>query len=149
MKKYAALCLALGLCMFLLSFSNKRGGDVIEIYFNGKQVLQQFVHLNKGPQTLQLASLGSNDKIDVLYSHCGQTGRSRVLAIRNEKNELIKELKFADNNGKRSLMSFSGKDIPKSKAGQKMNLYYFSKELPDGKLLAAITWSESKVIAKL
>jgi hypothetical protein len=149
MKKLLALCFALGLCTTLLSFSSKRGGDIIEIYFNGKQVLQQFVHLNKGPQTLQLRSLAPNDRIDVLYSHCGQTGTNRVLAIRNEKNELIKELKFANNNSKRFLMSFSGKDIPKNKAGQKMKLYYSSKELPEGKMLAVVTWSENKVLAKL
>jgi hypothetical protein len=61
----------------------------------------------------------------------------------------VKELKFADDNSKRSLMSFSGKDIPKSKAGQKMKLYYFSTELPEGKLLATVAWSDNKVLAKL
>lgn len=148
MKKYAALGLAFGFCALLLSFSKKPGGDVLEIYFNGKQVLQQFVHLNKGTQTLQFTSAGNNDKIDVFYSHCGHTGTSRVLAIRNEKNELIKEIKFADDNSKRSMMGFYRKDIPTSKNAA-LNLYYSSKEMPEGRLLATIRLQEKKVIAKL
>lgn len=149
MKKYAALCLALGFGALLLSFTKKPGGDVFEIYFNGKQVLQQFVHVSKGTQTLQLKSLDGNDKIDVVYSHCGHSGSNRVLAFRNEKNEVIKELKFTDGSSNRSVMSFYRKDIPANKKNAETKLYYYSKELPEGKLLANIQWSESKVLAKL
>lgn len=148
MKKYVALSFALILCTVLFSFSNKPGGDVFEIYFNGKQVLQQFVHASKGTKTLQLTSLSGSDKIEVVYSHCGQMGKNRVLAIRNEKNELLKELKFADDNNKPSPMSFYRKDVPGSKNAS-VNLYYYSKELPEGRLLTIIQWRENKAVAKL
>ena len=106
MKKYAALCLMLVFCTALFSFSNKRGGDVFEIYLNGKQVHQQFVHIDKSVKTIYLASLSDNDKIDVYYSHCGYAGKARVITIRNEKNEVIKKMEFGDGEGKRSPMSF-------------------------------------------
>lgn len=133
----------------LFSFTAKKGGDVFEIYLNGKQIHQQFVHADKSTKTLQLAAVNSNDKIEVFYSHCGTTGKSRVLTIRNEKNELIKELKFADANTKRSMMSFYWKDISNAKnKSTKLNLYYSSKEMPEGKMLAALTWS-NRSVAKL
>ena len=148
MKKYAALCFAFGFSALLFSFSPKPGGDVFEIYFNGKQVLQQFVHMNKGTQMLQLAPLGENDKIDVFYSHCGHTGTERVLSLRNGKNEVLKQLTFADDNSRRSLMSFHRKDLPAGKYAN-LRLYYSSKELPNGRLLATIQWRENKAMAKL
>ena len=148
MKKYAALCFGFGLLALLLSFSVKPGGDVFEIYFNGKQVLQQFVHVSKGTKTLQLASLNENDKIDVVYSHCGRSGSNRTLVIKNAKEEVIKELKFADGSSNRSVMSFYRKDIPVNKNSE-TKLYYYSKELPEGRLLANVQWSENKVLAKL
>lgn len=148
MKKYAALSLALAFCAVLFSFSDKKGGDVFEIYLNGKQVHQQFVHIDKSVKTIYLSSLSDNDKIDVYYSHCGYAGKARVITIRNEKNELLKRLEFGDGNGARSPMSFYRKDIAKTKTG-KVSITYSSKELPEGKLLATIVWGENKAMAKL
>ncbi|MBD0277985.1 MAG: hypothetical protein ICV81_08490 [Flavisolibacter sp.] len=135
------------LCTVLCSFSGNSGGDVFEIYLNGKQVLQQFVYMDKSAKTLQLQTSGDNDKIEVFYSHCGVMGKNRVLTLRNEKNELIKELKFRDVNNNRSLMGFYRRDVTNN-INTGLNLYYSSKELPAGKLLATIHWNEQKVIAK-
>lgn len=135
------------LCTVLFSFSGNSGGDVFEIYLNGKQVLQQFVYMDKSAKTLQLQTSGDNDKIEVFYSHCGVMGKNRVLTLRNEKNELIKELKFRDVNNNRSLMGFYRRDVTNN-MNTVLNLYYSSKELPAGKLLATIHWNEQKVIAK-
>ncbi|MDQ3842965.1 MAG: hypothetical protein M3342_02980, partial [Bacteroidota bacterium] len=48
------------LCTVLCSFSGNSGGDVFEIYLNGKQVLQQFVYMDKSAKTLQLQTSGDN-----------------------------------------------------------------------------------------
>jgi hypothetical protein len=148
MKKYAALFLFMALCTTFFSFSEKRGGDVFAIYLNGKQVHQQFVHADKSVKTLSLHSLSENDKIEVFYSHCGQAGKNRVITIRNEKNEAIKKMVFGDGKDNRARMGFFRKDIPKTKS-ERINLFYSSAELPDGRLLATIVWNEGKVIAKL
>ena len=151
MKKYYVFLVVFSLallCTASFSFTGKKGGDVFEIYLNGKQMLQQFVHADKSVKTLQLTSTNENDKIEVFYSHCGVMGKSRVLTIRNEKNELVKEIRFTDVAANRSLMGFYRKDIPASKTGR-MNLYYSSKELPTAKLLATISWKENRSIARL
>ena len=127
----------------LLSFSGKWGGDVFEIYLNGKRVLQQFVHVDKSVKTLQLTSVSNNDKIDVYYSHCGHTGTNRVLTVRDETNKIIKQFKFTDAANTHSAMSFTVKDVVSVQKNNstKLNLYYSSKELPAGSLLATIAWT--------
>lgn len=152
MKKHLLSILSISflslLCTVLSSFSHKRGGDVFEIYLNGKQMHQQFVHIDKGAKTLSFASLGENDKIGVLYSHCGQSGTKRMITLRNEKNELIKQLSFPDATSSRSIMSFSRKDVAKL-TGNRVSLYYSSREMPEAKLLANISWNAGKSVAKL
>ncbi|HVF97753.1 MAG TPA: hypothetical protein VM871_10540 [Flavisolibacter sp.] len=152
MKKYVGFS-AVGatlllLCTSLFSFSPKRGGDIFEIYLNGKQVHQQFVHVDKRVKTIELSTFNDKDRIDVLYSHCGHAGTKRVLTLRNEKGELVSQLKFPDVNTSRSLMRFYRTDVAKGK-GNKMSLYYSSTELPEPMLLAAISWKDAKSIVRL
>lgn len=68
------------LCVAASSFDNPRGGDTLEIYLNGKQVHQQFVHADNSTKALHLSAFTDNDKIDVMYSHCGKAGTGRVLS---------------------------------------------------------------------
>lgn len=134
------------LCTALVSFSGKGGGDALEIYLNGKQVLQQFLHVDNSVKTLQLTAAANSDKVDVYYSHCGVTGKNRTITVRDEKNKLLKEFMFADVKTNRSAMSFNLKDIADFQKTKitKLNLYYSSKEIPGGKLLAAINFSGSQ-----
>ena len=149
MKRYNFLTiLAATISVFVLcSFAWRGGGDVFAIYYNGKQVHRQFVHIDQSVKALQLQASGENDKIEVLYSHCGQPGTNRTLALRNAQNELIKELKFGNGESDHSLMTFYPGKILKAK-NLKINLYYTSTELPEGKLLATILWADQKAIAK-
>ena len=136
------------LCATLFSFTKKGGGDVLEIYLNGKQVLQQFIHADNSVKTLKLTTVTNNDKVDVYYSHCGVTGKNRTITVKDEKNKLLKEFKFKDVNT-RSAMSFNLKDVAGAqKNGAKLNLYYSSKEIPGGKLLAAINVAGNETTAK-
>ena len=98
-------------CSVLFSFSPKTGGDSFEIWLNGKRVLQQYVYIAKGVQTLELTSTSDNDKLDIYYSHCGQIGKARYITIKDEKERPLKVWKFADASGKNDAMSFKLKDI--------------------------------------
>ncbi|MGZ8537249.1 MAG: hypothetical protein ACXWV9_03250 [Flavisolibacter sp.] len=134
-----------GLCIFLFSFSGKRGGDSFQIYVDGKLVVEQYVSIAKGVQSLQLGQLSSKEKIEVYYSHCGKIGKSRVISIKSADNKTLKVLKFADTE-KKSFMTCQIKEIlalQKNKSA-KLNLYYSSKELPEGRLLAVINSAETK-----
>jgi hypothetical protein len=137
-------------CSVVFSFSPKTGGDSFEIWLNGKRILQQYVYIAKGVQTLELTSTSDNDKLDIYYSHCGQIGKSRYITIKDEKERSLKVWKFADTPGKNAAMSFKLKDIlglRKNKT-DKLNLFYTSHELPDGRLLATIISENETGIAR-
>jgi len=134
----------------LFSFSSKKGGDSFEVWLNGKRVLQQYVHVAKGVQTLQLAQASENDKLDIYYNHCGQTGKNRYITIKDKNNRPLKVWKFADAAGSNVAMSFKLKDILSLKKNKtdKLNLFYSSNELPNGRLLAIIVSENDRSIAR-
>ena len=137
-------------CAVIFSFSPKTGGDSFEIWLNGKRILQQYVYIAKGVQTLALTSTSDNDKLDIYYSHCGQIGKSRYITIKDEKNKALKVWKFTDVTDKNAAMSFKLKDILSLRKNKtdKLNLFYSSHELPDGRLLAIIVSGNETGIAR-
>ena len=140
-KAVIARSLIVGLCFIFFSFSHENGGDSFEIYLNGQLVLRQYLTQVKTVQNLELVQSSANDKIDIYYSHCGQTGKGRAIAIKDEQNKLLKEWHFPDASVARSAMSCKLKDIldlEKNKNGTKLSLFYSSKELPGGRQLASI-----------
>jgi hypothetical protein len=134
----------------LFSFSAKKGGDSFEVWLNGKKVLQQYVHVAKDAQTLHLTQTSDNDRLDIYYSHCGQTGKSRYITIKDEKNRPLKVWKFSDASDNNIAMSFKLKDLLSLKKNKtdKLNLFYSSSQLPDGRLLAIIDSGNETGIAR-
>lgn len=130
----------------LFSFHAKNGGDICRIYLNGKLAHEQFVHADNSLKTVRLASFGDGDRVDVFFSHCGTMGKGRTLTFRNEKNEAVKVLKFADAAGNNNLMRFTRKDLNTVKE-QQLRLYYRANELPEGRLLAVLTWNSGQSLA--
>jgi len=133
-------------CFALFSFASKWGGDSFEIWLNGKMVLQQFVHVSKGVQTLQLSQTSENEKLDIYYRHCGQTGSNRYITIKDENGRPLKVWKFSDSN---AAMSFRLKEILglKKNKDSRLSLFYSSKQLPAGRLLATLNTSKENSIA--
>lgn len=129
------------LCVTLFSFTPAPGGDRFEIYLNNKLVLEQFVSQKADATYLTLHQSNYNDQIGVYYSHCGQTGHARSITIRDEDNRVIKTWKFADAAGDKGTMSWKVKDImdlQKHKSHARLKLFYSSRELSAGKLLATV-----------
>jgi hypothetical protein len=124
-------------------FANKSnfGGEGFEVYLNNKLVLQQFGKEVNNVKTLQLDQSASDGQLAIRYFHCGRAGKNRVVTIRDEQNIVLKEWRFG-NTDAGAKMCCSVKDIlalPKIKAGKKVDLYYTSEELPNGRLLAILT----------
>ena len=136
-------------CIGLFSFSSKRGGDSFEIWLNGKMMLQQVVHVSSGVKTLHLNPASANDKLEVYYRHCGQVGTNRYITIKDENDNPLKVWKFADSNGNSQAMSIKLKDISNLKKNKdsKLNIFYSSSELPNGKLLASLAVSNETSVA--
>src|SRR4030095_9607720 len=149
-KSMAIRSLLVLFCAGLFSFTSNFGGDSFEVWLNGKRVLQQYVHLSKGIQTLQLANASENDRLDIYYSHCGQTGTDRYITVQDEKNRALKVWKFTDATAKNVAMSFKLKDILalKKTKTDKLNLVYSSAELTKGRLLATIVPDDGTGIAR-
>ncbi|MGB8195015.1 MAG: hypothetical protein WCF67_23970 [Chitinophagaceae bacterium] len=133
-----------GLFAVLSSFSVNWGGDSYQVFVNNKLVLEQHVAMKGAVKSIQLDAQSTNDQVSVYYSHCGQVGKSRNITIRDDKNKVLKELSFADGTGK--AMNFKTKDVlGVQKNADKLNLYYASKEIPEGKLLVSIVISKGNV----
>jgi hypothetical protein len=114
------------------------GGDHYEVYLNKKLVFTQIVSQPASIKSLALDQRNINDQVDVYYSHCGKLGTNRTIAIKDGKN-VLKQWRFSDAAGK--FMSLGAREIlafETKNTDRKLNLYYCSEQMPDGKLLASI-----------
>jgi len=139
--RIAAKTLALmAICATLFSFSAYRGGHSFRIYLNDKMILEQYVGAKEGVKSFDLSEANANDQLKVYYNECGQVGKGRSIAIKDENNKTLKEWHFADVNNLTSDMSCKVGDILNLQKGKsaKLQLYYTSKILPEGQLLASI-----------
>ena len=126
----------------LFPCKNNFGGEGFEVYLNNKLILQQFGEKMNAVKTISLDQTESNGQLAIRYFHCGQPGKSRVITIKDEQNVVLKEWKFGDTKDASAKLCCNVKDIlslPKLKAGKKVNLYYTSAQLPNGRLLAMLS----------
>ncbi len=126
------------------SFTGTWGGDHYKIYVNNKLVLEQFVYMQKSVQTISLNQRSVNDQVSVYYSHCGKAGTARTISIKDDNNKVVKSWSFADA-ALDAPMICKAKDIL-ALHGEKLGIYYSSKELPAGKLLANVIIGKDNVV---
>jgi hypothetical protein len=135
------------LCVVLFSFSFKTaesifGGEGFEVYLNNKVILQQYGNDMNTTKIIRFDQAAGNGELAIRYYHCGQPGKGRVVTIKDEHNVVLKEWKFGDAKDASAKVSCNMKDIfalPRLKDGKKVNLYYSSDQLPNGRLLAILT----------
>lgn len=128
------------------SFSGTWGGDSYRIYVNNKLVMEELVYNQKSVKSIQLNQNAVNDQVSVYYSHCGKTGTARHIAIKDAKDKVLKEWNYADVSGKEAAMSCKAKEIlALQKSGERLNMYYSSKEMPSGKMLAYVLLTKDNV----
>ncbi len=135
------------ICSTLFSFSPKPGGEGFEIYLNNKAVIQQYGPEMDKVQSLQLTVKSPGDKLTIKYHHCGKAGKNRIVTVKDNQNNVLKEFRYADAATPVSAMSIPVKDILSSKKGgtQTLKLYYASSELPNGRMLVSI--NTSRIVA--
>ena len=129
----------------LFSFSGDTGADSYKVYLNDKLILQQYVSRQASVPDLPLDESVANDELAIYYNHCGKIGTARNISIKDGNDQLLKEWKYTDVSGTDTGMHCSVKDIlTLSKGKAKVNLYYSSKEIPDGMILASIVTKDKK-----
>ncbi len=129
----------------LFSFRAGFGGEGYEVYLNNKVILQQFGKQLDNPTTISLEQADPNDQLLVKYYRCGTSGDNRVFTIRDAKNKILKEWRFASGEGRLATMTCKVKDILSLPAArsEKLKLYYTSTEVPAGRLLASLAVNTS------
>jgi hypothetical protein len=140
MKKMMFKILAFAcICATLFSFS-KIGGDSYTIHLNEKQLVQYYVHSKAATPSFALAQATATDELMVYYSECGQIGKERKLSIRDERDHVLKEWQFANTTGQHAPMICKAKEILalKKNGTNKLKLFYTSKQVSGGQLLATI-----------
>ena len=132
------------------AFTSKPGGDSYSIYLNDKMLVQHFVYMKKALPHVAFNQASPDDKVVVFYNHCGRTGTARVISVRDKSNNVLKNFKFPDAIDKAGGMRFSLRDLNELQKAQKENLslYYFSKEIPEGKMLATVSVSDNAMARK-
>lgn len=131
-----AAALAIVSSALLYSFTAPAGGDIVRVYLNDKLVMEQFGPDMRPGQTISIADARPEDRLAVFYSHCGQLGTNRTIAIRDEDNRLLKRWSFA-NNGK--YMICPVKDLNALQRGKHtLRIYYAADELRSGKWVATL-----------
>ncbi len=139
-KTFALVVLA------LLTFSAKAGRDSYEIYLNNKLILKQYVAEPLSIKSLQLDKLNSGDKLVIFYSHCGQTGKGRSIAIKDDAGKIVKEWKFANASVPKSGMVIPARELMEiAKNKSHLTLFYAAQELPKGQMLASLTLRKGNV----
>jgi len=129
------------------SFSNRPGGDYFKVLLNDQLVTEQYLYKTVTIKTFSLASSNNNDKLTVFYSHCGKAGVGRSVSLRTASGKVLGKWDFADS--KYIEVQMPVKDILKATAKNKSALlYYASKEIPGGKPLVTLDFSNN-VIAGL
>ncbi len=132
----------------LSTFNANAGGDIYEIYLNNKLILKQFVILPLNIKSLQLDKANSNDQLVIFYSHCGQTGKERSIAIKDDKGKIVKQWKFANATSSNKSMIIPVKELlqlGENNTKTHLHLYYAARELPKGRILTSVDLVKSNV----
>lgn len=127
------------ICTALFSFSTI-GGNSYTIHLNEKQLVEYYVHSKEATPGFSLAQALANDQLFVYFNECGQIGKERKLSIRDEKDNTLKEWQFTNATNEHTPMVFKAKEILalKKNGSNKFKLYYSSREVSKGQLLAII-----------
>jgi hypothetical protein len=137
----------------LFSFSEKIGGDSFSVYLNDKLLLQQYVSRDVTVKSVSLNETATGDVLKIYYSECGKIGRERNISLKDGKDNVLKSWHFPDaaEGASNPPMICKVKDImtlQKSNGNSIVKLVYSSRELPEGRILAAIPSGDTKASLK-
>ena len=126
------------------------GGEGYTIRIGERLLIEQHVTLKSDVPGFSLDQRDAGENLSVFYSHCGQVGKSRSLTITNGQNKVLKEWKYVDAVSDRNPMVCKVKDILalQGQAGNSVKLVYTSNEIPNGKVLANVTFSSESVVRR-
>ncbi|HTF22167.1 MAG TPA: hypothetical protein VK658_29000 [Chryseolinea sp.] len=146
-KWYLVIALPIA-CLLLASFITLPGGDSFEVYLDNDLLLKEHVYGQRASQPINLDK-NSGTTLTVSFSHCGVTGTSRSLSLRDGEKNLLKEWKFADVDPKiKDPMAMPVKEVVAASAGHHATLYYKSNEIENAVMLAPVKLIDKSTVSK-
>jgi len=113
-------------------------------------VIDQYVNSKMAAPQLPLDPAENYNQLIVKYNECGRTVTGRTITIKDDRNNVLKELRFQGaSSGYEESMLCPVKDILalKQKGTNTLRLYYSSKEFPVGQQIAyLIIGGEAKTV---
>lgn len=127
-------------CMTLMSFSVRAGLDSYEIYINNKMILKQYVNQPLQFDQLQLQNASPQDQLIIHYRHCHEpaVGTNRIITIRNEKGDVVKQWKFKDGTKGMTISIGELQQLEKSYAKNDLHIFYTADQMPRPYMLVAL-----------
>lgn len=136
LKKSFAGILLLAL---LSSFAYRPGGEGFEIYADGQLLLQRFGGDVNQVQSVSIAGQPT-ENLFIKYFHCGKSGTSRLITVKDNRDNLIGSFPYADSKAAQNVMKLPVASLKTLvKGNSTVHLYYTSAELKSGRLLATIS----------
>ncbi len=147
MKTFSRAMMLMICSTLIFSFSANRGGEGFEISLNNKVMIQQYGANLSEVKELPIDENAAAGQLTIRYHHCGETGKNRVVSIRDAQNKTLKEWHYKDAG---TYMNCNVKDIVGlAKDGKaSLKLYYTSSLLPEGRLLTNIVVNDSRTAKK-
>jgi hypothetical protein len=129
--------LVVAFCAMLSSFTTMPGAHGFQVYLDDKLVADQYVR----PGLIPNITVENQSRIVVKYNECNRTVSGRVLTLKDEKGNTLKEWKFEGaTSGFKDPMSCSIKEISAFRQ-KNVKLYYSSTDFPAGQLVPTLTFS--------
>ena len=120
----------------IFAFSGNAGRDKYTVSLNGKVLLEEYVIPGHRPKAIAIPVASVDDVLTVEYSHCGKRGVARSIAIHENGKEALRRWYFPDT----AALAVSLKELTSlSRTRAELQLVYFSREIPEGKVLATLT----------
>ena len=146
-KWYSITALTL-LTLMLASFTPLPGVDTFEVYLDDKLLMNERAFGQRNETTLALDE-NSQSMLSIHYNHCGITGASRSLSIRDDKSQLLKQWTFADVDASvKDPMPVPVKEIVAIAGNKSVGLYYQSKELDEAVKLVTVNCVNKSTTSK-
>lgn len=147
-NKPLLLVALLALTSVLFSFK-PFGGEGYVVLVNNKVVLERYGKDMKTLQTLSLDNYPADAQVTIRYYNCGNLDKARTITFKNDKNQVIKTLRFGDATQVNTGMTCTVQELRSvQKNNAVVHMYYSSKEIPEGKLLLAIQSAQAVAAIK-
>ncbi|MCI0750606.1 MAG: hypothetical protein L0Y35_02095 [Flammeovirgaceae bacterium] len=131
----------LAACATLFSFT-EIGGESYTISLNDKVLVKQHVWRDATIPSFTLDGSAANDQLTINYNECGQIGKKRTIALKDDSQVSLKEWRMGDGIAD---MKINVKEIiaVQNKSKNSLQLVYSSFEVSKGRVLASLKKNDS------